>query len=167
MYKPGQCHTAAAPPPAALRCASPKGLPACLHAWRPPLLHPNPPTPSITQSSGPLPQERIVLYDPAYQPRADGRPPPLPQLAGEPPHHTRARLPYWHTGGTKNLWGPELPAIEVRAASDREARQYLDAPAFSSCTVPVIPYEFNSYNFGHREWVMKRSEDAGEPFVLR
>lgn len=41
------------------------------------------------------------------------------------------------------------PAIHVRAPSSREPRRYLDAPAFSACTVPVVFYQHNPFNFAH------------------
>lgn len=42
-----------------------------------------------------------------------------------------------------------LPPLKVRPASATEARQYLAEPSFSSCTVPVVFYQHNSFNFAH------------------
>ena len=56
-------------------------------------------------------------------------PPSLPQVV----KHTRAGL----------------AAIHARPAAEREARRYLAQPQFSSCTVPVVYYPFNAFNFAH------------------
>ena len=42
-----------------------------------------------------------------------------------------------------------LPGIHVRAASEREARRYLQEPAFSNCTVPVVFWGHHMGNFAH------------------
>jgi len=42
-----------------------------------------------------------------------------------------------------------LPPIHSRPASAREARQYLLQPSFSNCTVPVVFYQHNGFNFAH------------------
>ena len=44
-------------------------------------------------------------------------------------------------------WG--LPPIPVRPASAREPRLYLADPAFSTCTVPVVYFQHNSFNYAH------------------
>lgn len=42
-----------------------------------------------------------------------------------------------------------LPKLHVRPATAREPRRYLAEPAFSSCTVPVVWFPMNSFNFAH------------------
>lgn len=92
-----------------------------------------------------------MLYDPAYQVGADGVAPPLPSFNGAPPHHTRSRLTYWRAPD-KNWFGEMLPRIEARPASTAEARRYLEAPQFSTCTVPVLLYGYNRECFQGEGW---------------
>lgn len=42
-----------------------------------------------------------------------------------------------------------LPPVPVRVASRDEPRAYLAQPAFSTCTLPVLFYQHNSFNFAH------------------
>lgn len=72
----------------------------------------------------------------------DGVAPPLPSFNGAPPHHTRSRLTYWRAPD-KNWFGEMLPRVEARPASTAEPRRYLELPAFSTCTVPVLLYGYN------------------------
>lgn len=50
-------------------------------------------------------------------------------------------------GNADLKWG--LPAVPTRPASATEPRQYLDQPSFSTCTVPVLFYQHNAFNFAH------------------
>lgn len=59
-----------------------------------------------------------------------------------------------------------LPKLHVRPATAREPRRYLAEPAFSSCTVPVVWYPMNSFNFAHAFKGVCRL-DVGECAVQR
>ncbi|KAL4443685.1 hypothetical protein ABPG75_011422 [Micractinium tetrahymenae] len=92
-------------------------------------------------------QARLILYGRQYRPRfANGPPVDLPVLkpAGR---SRRFYFPYWHQDNKDMKAG--MPAIHVRAPSSREPRRYLDAPAFSNCTVPIVFYQHNPFNFAH------------------
>lgn len=123
---------------------------ACMHAGRivpapaSPLI-PNPqPRPPLPCRSLP-PQGRVILYDPRHIPK-DGSPGPtgMPTLPWSA-RHSRTKVLYRNTTKDSNYRWPylTLPRICARPASAAEPRAYLAEPRFSSCTVPVVIYEFN------------------------
>ncbi|EFN58009.1 hypothetical protein CHLNCDRAFT_57085 [Chlorella variabilis] len=94
-----------------------------------------------------LDQGRIILYESKYRPEGGNGPPiGLPDLVPDP-QQTAFYLHYWRMGNADLKWG--LPAVPTRPASATEPRQYLDQPSFSTCTVPVLFYQHNAFNFAH------------------
>lgn len=68
------------------------------------------------------------------------------QQGAEVPHP-----PGWLLQDNKDMRAG-VPAIHVRAPSSREPRRYLDAPSFSNCTLPIVFYQHNPFNFAHGGW---------------
>ncbi|KAI3428185.1 hypothetical protein D9Q98_006565 [Chlorella vulgaris] len=94
-----------------------------------------------------LDQGTVILYGPQYRP-ANGNGPPIDLPTLEPVGRQKTfYLQYWHRDNIHMKQG--LPPLKVRPASATEARQYLAEPSFSSCTVPVVFYQHNSFNFAH------------------
>ncbi|KAL4447222.1 hypothetical protein ABPG77_007255 [Micractinium sp. CCAP 211/92] len=92
-------------------------------------------------------QGRLILYGQQYRPRFSNGPPVGLPVLKPAARSRRFYFPYWHED-TKDMKAG-APPIHVRAPSSREPRRYLDVPSFSQCTVPIVFYQHNPFNFAH------------------